>query len=312
MGGRYDRAYGMHKPWCGGKCLIYGGGMNCLPCSSTLIVLPSLAYFIWPAKELWTNWWFVVVWCAMTCCLSLYHLARAWLTEPGICPTVKVEVSDQHGKHHRILLRGRHIHLNELRAKFCRDSGNCVENFDHFCPWVGNVVGVRNYFYFVNFTWWTTVHAVSVGVSSLIMGIFSGDLRSPGIERIVGIIVGVYCIVITCCVGGLFCFHASLVSQAQTTNEQIKRTYRSKNNPNDKGCCGNWRRFWTEPIRPSYVHSSYLSGSDDYDLEAAHQEKEALRTGATETGDEDHHGLAAPADGLRARAPASSGGNAAI
>lgn len=278
--------------------------MNCLPCSTALIVLPTLAYFIWPAVYLWNNgYWFVVLWCTITAFLSLYNLFRAWLTEPGICPTVKVESQDQHGKVHRIDLKGRKIVLSELRAKFCRDSGNCVENFDHFCPWVGNVVGVRNYFYFVSFTWWTTVHAVSVGISSLCMGVFAGDLRNPGLDRIAGIVLGVYSVVITCCVGGLFCFHASLVSQAQTTNEQIKRTYRTVRNPNDKGCCGNWQRFWTQPSRPSYVHSSWLSSrSDEYDIEA--QEKEALRTG-TNSADENAPPVA-PADGLRARV--SSGG----
>ena len=45
------------------------------------------------------------------------------------------------GKHHRILLRGRRYHLIQLRAKFCRETGNCVERFDHYCPWVGNAVG---------------------------------------------------------------------------------------------------------------------------------------------------------------------------
>eukprot|EP01052_Picozoa_sp_SAG31_P063577 SAG31_NODE_22499_length_524_cov_0.974118_1_plen_123_part_01 len=41
--------------------------------------------------------------------------------------------------------------LSDYRAKLCRQTESAVERFDHFCPWVGNVVGVRNHRYFVVF-----------------------------------------------------------------------------------------------------------------------------------------------------------------
>ena len=43
------------------------------------------------------------------------------------------------------------LEMTALRAKMCRQADCCIWEFDHFCPWVGNAIGRRNYRSFVAF-----------------------------------------------------------------------------------------------------------------------------------------------------------------
>ncbi|XP_061089521.1 palmitoyltransferase ZDHHC9 [Conger conger] len=134
------------------------------------------------------------------------------------------------------------------RASHCSICDNCVDRFDHHCPWVGNCVGRRNYRYFYLFTlslslltiYIFTFNIVHVVLRSVDSGFVSAIRDTPG--TVLEVLV---CFFTLWSVVGLTGFHTYLISLNQTTNEDIKGSWSGKNrvqNPYShrnflKNCC---------------------------------------------------------------------------
>lgn len=140
------------------------------------------------------------------------------------------------------------------RCSHCSVCGNCIETFDHHCPWINNCIGQGNYRHFFFFLVSLSVHMITIFAWCILYVLnHKGDkLREP--NSIVAVTLIVLIFLLCWPIIGLTIFHILLISRNRTTNEQMTGKYKAGENPFNAGCLTNCTYTLCGPHLPRCKH----------------------------------------------------------
>lgn len=264
--------------FCLGGRLIFGPDSGSIYLTVSLIVIPVILFcaFVYPKliHELQPHIANLIV--SICILFTIYDIFLLLLTsarDPGIIPRNlhPPEAEDDHSSTHTadwggsqtsasniaptkdIVVNGMIVRVKYCstcmlyrppRCSHCSICNNCVERFDHHCPWVGQCVGKRNYRFFFMFVFSTTLLCLYVFAFCWVnivktmradhCNVLIAFWKSP-----VSLILILYTFATAWFVGGLTTFHLYLACTNQTTYENFRYRYGRKMNPYNLGCASN-------------------------------------------------------------------------
>jgi len=254
---------GIHYTFFNGK-VVLGPDYKAMLASCCLIVAPLAVFFalVIPYTVSDMSPAYLAVSVVLTL-IPFYSLIMTAMRDPGFYP--RSSPKDSSGrlsptKHtHEFHLDNGYIvttkfcptccHYRPPRCSHCAVCDNCVDKFDHHCPWVGNCIGRRNYASFFAFVSSCTVLCAWVIVVCLLQLNDSavdqhGGNWGDAIKAYPGsLAVAIYASLAIWFVGGLTVFHSVLITKNTTTYEHFRGRFSAmrQENPYDRGFVGNWK-----------------------------------------------------------------------
>lgn len=248
---------------CCGDRLVMGGDRSYLYMSVSLMTVPTFCFAI-PALLAGGLFPLLAIPSLLMWIVMMVSFFTAASIDPGIIPR---DASPADTNPETVVIQDGIVYkwcrtcyiYRPPRAKHCPVCDNCVDRFDHHCPWVGTCIGRRNYRFFFTFVNTTFVNAAYTFAACIILlrdhGSI-GDALSGGWHIIIALVISFIALPL---VGSLAGYHIYLVVSNQTTNEDLNEIYAKEPNPFSMGYASNSHAILCAPQRPSRLVSTKRS-----------------------------------------------------
>lgn len=124
--------------------------------------------------------------------------------------------------------------VKEPRTHHCRIANRCIIRMDHFCPWVGNCIGIRNHKIFVQFLFYGTIDLTIGGLLQLYLYLFTNFPEIDELQRNMLLVSIATDLISGLAIGYLFWYQCmNLKDNITTVEDLIPQMHES--NPFDRG-----------------------------------------------------------------------------
>ncbi|WOL13003.1 hypothetical protein Cni_G21772 [Canna indica] len=264
----------IYQVWPGKNVFFFRGRTICGPDPRGLIVT-AIAIIL-------TDWIFCayindtghsILTAAISILLTTIVMINLFLTstrDPGIVPRNEILKLEQNNGSRctSVSIAGEMVKLKYCkickiyrppRSCHCVVCDNCVEKFDHHCPWISQCIGLRNYRYYLMFISSSLVFFVYIFAFSW------WRIRRDWVKTHKGFfqlledapetfLLALFSFMAIWFLGGIIIFHAYLISLNQTASENFKQRYGKNPNPYDKGMLRNIQEAFFTRLPPSKVN----------------------------------------------------------
>ncbi|CAI5506731.1 unnamed protein product [Closterium sp. Naga37s-1] len=288
----YQKWKGDNKFFLWGLC-VFGPDVRSLLVSVCLITIPGALFCVFVAYQLIDKMWggIAVLPAAISLITwDLYILLFTACRDPGIVPRNPTAPAGKVPRSREVVVNGVAVKVKWCdscllyrppRCSHCSICDNCIDRFDHHCPWVGQCIGRRNYRFFFTFILSTTVLCIFVfAFSAYLINqlMFNAHDPAAGTQTVwqamghapVAVVLMGFTFLAVWFVGGLSGFHTYLMCRNQTTYENFRWRYDKKPNPYSRGCFNNVGEALCSEIPPSRTNFRAKAAEAEFAISEPH------------------------------------------